>query len=289
MIEESNSIKPPADDKTPSAGNQVSKERKKKPLDVVQVIYNWLFAFSILLSVVAIVISVMSYRQSSHIFALSNKPTVQMDESASESGGYKVALWNSGPGTAYDIVCEVHLAETIGNIGESWISDVLKAVIYFENKSPQTLLNRQNLSRDVANFAVTNPPSVLSPSLKEAYFITTSKYRILQGLFVVIRYKDNQGNMYYSLWDGYRWIFDQGSCTALPVYKEHNQVTLFYQRLLESREPISQNNIFINWLMREAAFLETKGYKTMQDEMMRVEKNADAWVKKRATTPNQQK
>lgn len=287
-MEESNLKKPQVDEKAPSAENQDSRRGKKKPLHVVQVIYNWLFAFSILLSVTAILISIMSYRQSSHIFVLSNKPTLQIDESASETGGFKVALWNSGPGTAYDITCEVHLTETIGNIGEEWVVDVLKAADYFENKSPETLLNRQNYSAD-DDIAVTNPPSVLSPGLKEAYFFTTDKYRILQGLFVIIRYKDNQGNSYYSLWDGYRWVFDKGSCAALPVYKEHNQVALFYQRLLESRAPIPNDHIFINWLQREASVLQSKGYKTMHDEMMHKEKIANEWVKKRGAILNQQK
>lgn len=255
-----------------SAKGHRTNSRIKKTLYLTQVVYNRPFSVSLILSIVAILISVMSYRQSGRTFLLSNRPSVQMSESASESGGFKVALWNAGPGTAYDIVCEVHLAETIGNIGANWASEVLKAAIYFQEKTPATLKTNQHYG---AEFMDTNPPSILQPGLKEAYFTTTVKHRVLQGLFLVIRYKDNQGNMYYSLWDGYHWVFDQGVCTALPVYKEHNQVALFYQRLLTRRDSDDFQSYLIGWLKDEAALLASKGDRTIQNEMILAETRAD--------------
>jgi len=268
----------------------------KGPMEVIQRRYNQLFMISIIITVLLTMLSLyLSWENKEEIkennkminkhFLLSNKPNIFLTEVCNKEEEFIITMWNAGPGTAYDISCETHFAETIGNVGSEWAKEVVKTALSFQTKDRDLLLRSQ--WDELYLYGGKNPHPILSPGFTLGYSVKR-KYSVLDSLFLIIRYKDSQSNSYYSLWDGYHWKFGNGDIHEIPKYKEHNQVVLLFDRILNqdarALKDQSPDAGLLSRLLEEATFLESKGDKNIKKEMQirreRYEKKMNAMPKK---------
>lgn len=157
-----------------------------------------------------------AYQQSNNIFKAQSRPNLIVTENQIDSDIH-LMLWNMGPGVAYDISVETHFADNIGNVGVMWIIDVIESTIELETKSDKEIFINQNTS----HLGTINPPNTLPVGLEYSYKTKTFKYRPLSGLIIIIRYKDNFGDSYYSYWNGYNWYHSFGILKTPPPNFPH--------------------------------------------------------------------
>jgi hypothetical protein len=125
------------------------------------------------------------------------------------NNGSELILWNCGPGIAYDIEVETHLAG-IGDIdvGTDWIISILKAAIELETKSNDQL--RKYAYEFNNHYLTNNHPPLLPAGIEYGHRTSFLWESTLSGLYIIIRCKDVFGNNYFSVWDGKKWYFKEG-------------------------------------------------------------------------------
>ena len=195
---------------------------------------NWLIFLSVLVAAASVITSAIgvsvSLNKSTEIFKNQNKPNVIAIEKDTVNGR-TITIWNGGPGVAYDIFVEVHLADNIGNVGNPWVYESLDALIELETKTPETLYNYM-MSGVYHNYTY-NPPPILPPGIEFGYSTESFKSGSLDALFLIIRFKDVMSNAYYSVWDGCKWSFGTGAGNGiLPKYlMVGDPVSQFYDHI----------------------------------------------------------
>jgi hypothetical protein len=213
-----------------------------------------------ILIVATIIFAFKAYQQTNNIFKSQNQPNIIVTESSADKDG-NIMLWNMGPGVAYDINVETHFADNIGNVGVSWIKEVIESAIELETKSENEIFINQNTS----SLGTTNPPNILPVGLDYGYKSKNLLFHPLSGLIIIVRYKDNIGNLYYSYWNGYNWSYSSGSFKTPPPKFRHlhpsNPVEQFIAMLktykLENYSDYSKLN---DRLLKEAKYLQENGY-----------------------------
>ncbi|MBE2226856.1 MAG: hypothetical protein IAE93_05925 [Ignavibacteria bacterium] len=195
-----------------------------------------------------------------------------------------IILWNSGSGIAYDIDIETHLAKNIGNVGPTWMLEVIQAATELRTKNFIQLWNANNSSYN--RKTASNHPLILPSGIDYGYKSSPMHCWALNGVFIVIRYRDEIGNKFYSFWDGWQWKFGEGEIHPIPVYdtiKDDSEINLddpvsqFMFSILEYivNKPIhmfKSEKDFNNWvdkasrlhfdtyLFKEAEYLKKIGY-----------------------------
>lgn len=255
-------------------------------------------------SIVAIIISVVSVFISiytSYNSAKSNEETIdRMDKdlyttnkpililSTLESGdSCEVVLWNSGPGVAYDINIETHLADNIGNVGNPWISDIIVLASQLETKDKETIYRRYNYIYNT-KFS-TNHPATLYNGIENGYKTSFVRYNAIDGLFAIIRYKDGLGNKYYSVFNGWSWQFGgENSAIRLPEYKYLRSINEDKEILYQGYPPITKfyyemaldmeygrtfPEVWDEWLEKDAIKLKEYGYGDIPNDLEETKKN----------------
>jgi len=242
-------------------------ENRKSLVDII-------YAFiQIGLIVLTLIFAYNSYQQTNYIFKHQNRPNLIISPMSTDTIN-RLVLWNMGPGVAYDIKVEMHLADNIGNIGISYIKDCVRTMMDLETKSE----NQLYINRNESSIGSENPPTVLPVGIEYGYgssnLIQTNP---LSGIFIVLRYKDNLGDHYYSLWDGNNWKHSSGEPgKVLPVYERHKRSTpahQFFSMLLTSPDNGYIESILLRRIYQEAFFLKENGYgdipKMIEEEIER--------------------
>ena len=201
-----------------------------------------------------------AFRQTDRIFEYQNRPNLILTENVFDEQNHLV-MWNMGPGVAYNINVECHFADNGGNVGVDWIVDVIGSAIEIETKSKEEIF----INTNHGTLGSSNHPDVLPVGFEYGFKTKPITSSVLKGLFVIINYKDNQGNPYYSFWDGYKWIHNTGILkNRIPEYqylKSSNPPLQFYQYLntYETQSKIDQWILF-DRIIREAEFLKLNGF-----------------------------
>lgn len=242
-------------------------EHRKSLVDII-------YAFiQIGLIVLTLIFAYNSYQQTNYIFKHQNRPNLIISPMSTETI-YNLSLWNMGPGVAYDIQVEIHLADNIGNIRSDNIRDCVRAMMDLETKSEEQLY----INRNESTIGTDNPPSVMPVGIEYGFRSSNLILRNpLSEMFIILRYKDNLGDPYYSLWDGNNWKHSSGEPgKVLPVYERHKRSTpahQFFSMLLTSPDNGYIESILLRRIYQEAFFLKENGYgdipKMIEEEIER--------------------
>jgi hypothetical protein len=257
-------------------------------------IWKWIVRLKDLLSLITaiatVIVAVMSVKfttqKSNEALArmeldtrISNKPIVILSQDFRKDSS-QIVLWNTGPGTAYNITIEMHLAGSKGgSFGNPFILDVIQAIHEIETKDQHQLAYFLQSGSKIRAFI--NPPPVLAYGVENGYHSTYYKRSILHAIYTRIKYFDVIGNKYYSVWDGTNWIFgEEGDGQNTELYnKEQNRVKAF--KTITDRQLMSPNSIFPDngkwkeriselpfeaWLTKESYFLYKNGYGDVPEE-----------------------
>lgn len=262
---------------------------------------NRILLFTAIAAISSVVIAAVSiyftFITTERSLQISNKPLVILSEKQL-SDGNSIVLWNCGPGVAYNINVEVHLADNIGNIGYPWVTDVIEAALNLETKTKDQLFINMNTSNNW--WDIRNHSTVLPAGIENGYLSSVFSTPALHGIYVIVRFSDVLKNKYYSVWDGFEWKFGEGEPDNVkPEYPEQKwksstPVTQFWHHLShalygknprqvglplpypEWRSKIAERPYY-DWLLKEAKYLKDNGYgdiplqiKKVNEEMLRM-------------------
>lgn len=275
-------------------GNIVS-DTKENPINVEVISFPHKFNYGLVVAIASVVVAIASvvvaaYSISQGIITreetlvrmdnnlkLSSKPQLLL--TTEEKGDSScVILWNSGPGTAYDISIETHLANNIGDVACPWVSDVLLLAMELETKNRKTIF--QDFHKEIDIKLLSNHPAVLSIGISNGYKTSPLQYNSMEGVYVIIRYSDALENKYFSLWDGWSssWKFGEKNC-AIRLPKYHPQFgppdpSFLFHILTDANEKNWQeklrNTQVIFWLENDARFLKANGYGNIPNQLNKV-------------------
>jgi hypothetical protein len=256
---------------TPSSIDTINNTGNKKEnvtikKDVVEDVKMKSIDFSnLLISIIALLVAIgsaiYSFDQTKSLFRYQNIPSVVVTQNNSGNNS-PIVLWNAGPGAAYDVSIEVHFADNIGNVGMPWVFDVIDAAIQLETKSNDELYSWRMSSEAVTNYT-SNQITVLPCGKDYGCQTTAFKTPALEGLYIVIRYKNILGEPYYSIWDGYKFMRGKGQpSVSLPKYKTiaGTAVELLWQHIFTEKPCDELSYGYFQRLMKEAMVLKDNGY-----------------------------
>lgn len=261
---------------------------------ILKWIWEWIIRLKDLLSLITaiatVIVAVMSVKfttqKSDEALArmeldtrISNKPIVILSQDYRKDSS-QIVLWNTGPGTAYNITIEIHLAQRSGgSFGNPFIMDVIQAIHELETKDQHQLAYFLQSGSKIRAFL--NPPPILAYGEEYGYRSSYYKRSILHAIYTRIRYSDVIGNKYYSVWDGTNWIFGKdGDGQNIELYNREQNLLKAIKTItdmqLMSPDSIFQDNgkwkekisemPFDAWLTKEAYFLYKKGYGDVPEE-----------------------
>ncbi|MBK6965354.1 MAG: hypothetical protein IPH20_15845 [Bacteroidales bacterium] len=202
---------------------------------------------------------------------MSNKPIVILSQDFTKDSS-QIVLWNSGPGTAYNITVENHLVKVSeGNVGNPFVTEVIKSAIELETKSRQELNYYLNSYSNIR--LINNHPPILPFGIENGYKTSYYKRFTLLGISSLIKYQDAIGNKYFSLWNGFKWQIGKDTSTIQPYCNINQEYVLGYKGRIdhdltgynkalthfEKWKKEVQDLPYNEWLCKEALYLNKKG------------------------------